>query len=124
MARGEMRPATLGFKADVRFSNRPFGVKRFQTIHHHDVDQGQCGVDRGGVEAQPTPWLILSIAASAGARRHQQSFAPSSIVAPNRKSLRRNTLARTVPTNSPCWRRYRHGSGGERLDLHSVAKFD
>jgi hypothetical protein len=21
--------------ADVRFSNRPFGVKRFQTIHHH-----------------------------------------------------------------------------------------
>jgi hypothetical protein len=23
---------------DVRFSNRPFGVKRFQTIHH-------CGVD-------------------------------------------------------------------------------
>src|SRR5487761_1094590 len=25
-------------------------------------------------------------------------------------------------TNSPCWRRHRHGSGGERLDLHSVAK--
>src|SRR5258705_2671540 len=23
---------------DVRFSNRPFGVKRFQTIHHHSVD--------------------------------------------------------------------------------------
>jgi hypothetical protein len=22
----------------VRFSNRPFGVKRFQTIHHHSVD--------------------------------------------------------------------------------------
>ena len=24
--------------SDVRFSNRPFGVKRFQTIHHHSVD--------------------------------------------------------------------------------------
>src|SRR5258708_30235692 len=24
--------------AHVRFSNRPFGVKRFQTIHHHRVD--------------------------------------------------------------------------------------
>src|SRR6476660_2951827 len=23
---------------NVRFSNRPFGVKRFQTIHHHSVD--------------------------------------------------------------------------------------
>src|SRR5262245_34292523 len=25
----------IGF---VRFSNRPFGVKRFQTTHHHSVD--------------------------------------------------------------------------------------
>ena len=24
--------------ADVRFSNRPFGVKRFQTIHRYSVD--------------------------------------------------------------------------------------
>src|SRR5258706_1078509 len=24
--------------SNVRFSNRPFGVKRFQTIHHHSVD--------------------------------------------------------------------------------------
>jgi hypothetical protein len=23
---------------DVRFSNRPFWVKHFQTIHHHSVD--------------------------------------------------------------------------------------
>jgi hypothetical protein len=23
---------------NVRFSNRPFGVKRFQTIHHYGVD--------------------------------------------------------------------------------------
>src|SRR6476646_3562888 len=24
--------------SNVRFSNRPFGVKRFQTIHHYSVD--------------------------------------------------------------------------------------
>src|SRR6476660_2042451 len=28
---------------NVRFSNRPFGVKRFQTIHHHSVDVA-CGL--------------------------------------------------------------------------------
>jgi hypothetical protein len=33
------RPRTVRASArNVRFSNRPFGVKRFQTIHH-------CGVD-------------------------------------------------------------------------------
>ena len=29
---------TPGGPPDVRFSNRPFGVKRFQTIHHCSVD--------------------------------------------------------------------------------------
>jgi hypothetical protein len=31
-------------RVDVRFSNRPFGVKRFQTIHHYSVDvaHGSC----------------------------------------------------------------------------------
>ena len=34
---------------DVRFSNRPFGVKRFQTIHHCNVGllpsrHGPCGL--------------------------------------------------------------------------------
>jgi hypothetical protein len=37
------RPAANFFCPDrqvysVRFSNRPFGVKRFQTIHYHSVD--------------------------------------------------------------------------------------
>jgi hypothetical protein len=31
------KPAFL-LLASVRFSNRPFGVKRFQTIHYHSVD--------------------------------------------------------------------------------------
>jgi hypothetical protein len=30
-----------GTPRDVRFSNRPIGVKRFQTIHHDSVD-GAC----------------------------------------------------------------------------------
>jgi hypothetical protein len=37
---GHSRPGRAGGKSGhVRFSNRPFGVKRFQTIrHHHSVD--------------------------------------------------------------------------------------
>src|SRR3989454_11407697 len=29
---------TAGIRRNVRFSNRPFRVKRFQTIHHYSVD--------------------------------------------------------------------------------------
>ena len=32
------RPAFARQLTNVRFSNRPFGVKRFQTIHHYSVD--------------------------------------------------------------------------------------
>src|SRR5713226_8720303 len=35
---------------DVRFSNRPFGVKRFQTIHHHSVDVARGLVLLFGIE--------------------------------------------------------------------------
>jgi hypothetical protein len=31
-------PDMLGRSDDVCFSNRPFGVKHFQTFHHHSVD--------------------------------------------------------------------------------------
>src|SRR6478752_5045788 len=74
---------------DVRFSNRPFGVKHFQTIH-------QCGVDvaRGllllfgiGTWALP-PWdprtrrnnLLddLAVSVTAGPSRHTNSPHPSS----------------------------------------------
>ena len=34
---GQQRP-TQAFRFHVRFSNRPFGVKRFQTIHRRGVD--------------------------------------------------------------------------------------
>ena len=34
----ENEPPVAPFEGYVRFSNRPFGVKRFQTIHHCNVD--------------------------------------------------------------------------------------
>jgi len=40
----------------------------------------------------------------------------------NNNSARRKLTNTDPATNSPCWRRRRHGSGGEWLDLHSVAK--
>src|SRR5215510_16366361 len=52
---------------DVRFSNRPFGVKRFQTTHHHSVDvaHGLVLVFGVGTKALPswdskTRWNNLS----------------------------------------------------------------
>jgi hypothetical protein len=42
--------------ADVRFSNRPFEVKRFQTIHHHsfDVARGLALLSGLGTKALPS----------------------------------------------------------------------
>ena len=42
---------------NVRFSNRPFGVKRFQTIHHHcsvDVTHGLVLLFGIGTKALPS----------------------------------------------------------------------
>ena len=36
-------PRRLAICMAQAFSNRPFGVKRFQTIHHHSVDVA-CGL--------------------------------------------------------------------------------
>jgi hypothetical protein len=44
---------------NVRFSNRPFGVKRFQTIHHHcsvDVTHGLVLLFGIGTKALPS-WV-------------------------------------------------------------------
>jgi hypothetical protein len=40
---------------DVRFSNRPFGVKRFQTIHHHSVDVARGLVLLFGIGTKALP---------------------------------------------------------------------
>jgi hypothetical protein len=42
-------------RADVRFSNRPIGVKRFQTIHHHSVDVARGLVLLFGIGTRALP---------------------------------------------------------------------
>src|SRR5258706_15294196 len=44
---------------DVRFSNRPFGVKRFQTIHHHSVDVAHGLVLLFGIGTRALVWGFL-----------------------------------------------------------------
>jgi hypothetical protein len=49
------RPAAIVALADVRFSNRPFGVKHFQTIHHHSVDVARGLVLLFGIGTRALP---------------------------------------------------------------------
>jgi hypothetical protein len=44
---------------DVRFSNRPFGVKRFQTIHHYSVDVAHGLVLLYGIGTKALVWGFL-----------------------------------------------------------------
>src|SRR5258706_12026284 len=41
---------------NVCFSNRPFGVKRFQTIHHHGVDVSHGLVLLSGIGTKALVW--------------------------------------------------------------------
>jgi hypothetical protein len=59
--------SALGGKADirkrggnVRFSNRPFGVKRFQTIHHCSVDVARGLALLFGIGTKALVWGFLS----------------------------------------------------------------
>ena len=45
--------------ANVRFSNRPFGVKRFQTIHHYSVDVAHGLVLLYGIGTKALVWGFL-----------------------------------------------------------------
>jgi hypothetical protein len=44
----------------VRFSNRPFGVKRFQTIHHCGVDVAHGLVLLFGIGTKALVWGFFS----------------------------------------------------------------
>src|SRR6266478_9284943 len=44
-----------GVLGNVRFSNRPFGVKRCQTIHHHSVDVARGLVLLFGIGTRALP---------------------------------------------------------------------
>ena len=57
LASAAMETAATNGVQDVRFSNRPFGVKRFQTIHHHcsvDVTHGLVLLFGIGTKALPS----------------------------------------------------------------------
>jgi len=47
-------------RADGRFSNRPLGVKRFQTIHHCSVDVARGLVLLFGIGARALVWGFFS----------------------------------------------------------------
>ena len=75
--------------ANVRFSNRPFGVKRFQTIHQHSVDVAHGLVLLFGIGAKALPswdsktrrnnlWDGLAVSVTAGPSGHTISPHPSS----------------------------------------------
>ena len=74
---------------DVGFSNRPFGVKRFQTIHQHSVDVAHGLVLLFGIGAKALPswdsktrrnnlWDGLAVSVTAGPSGHTISPHPSS----------------------------------------------
>ena len=73
----------------VRFSNRPFGVKRFQTIHHYSVDVAHGLVLLFGIGTKALPswdsktrrnnlWGGLAVSVTAGPSGHTNSPHPSS----------------------------------------------
>ena len=56
----DLREASLQSDAThVRFSNRPFGVKRFQTIHHYSVDVAHGLLLLGNACGQEMPIMSL-----------------------------------------------------------------
>jgi len=73
----------------VRFSNRPFGVKRFQTIHHCSVDVAHGLVLLFGIGTKALPswdsrtrwnnlWGGIAVRRTAGPSGHANSPHPSS----------------------------------------------
>ncbi len=74
---------------NVRFSNRPFGVKRFQTIRHHSVDVARGLVLLFGIGTKALPsldsktrwnnlWGGLAVLQTVGPSGHTNSPHPSS----------------------------------------------
>ena len=74
---------------NVRFSNRPVGVKHFQTIHHCSVDVARGLVLLFGIGARALPlwdsrtrwnnlWVGLAVRMTAGPSGHANSPHPSS----------------------------------------------
>ena len=68
--------------SDVRFSNRPFGVKRFQTIHHCNVDVARgsfadfnVGIDDPAVILfSPSPLAPGAVALNPGLSEQRSAY--------------------------------------------------
>ena len=82
-------PLRHEIQTDVRFSNRPVGVKRFQTIHHCSVDVARGLVLLFGIGTKALPswdsrtrrndlWVGLAVRRTAGPSGHTISPHPSS----------------------------------------------
>src|ERR1039457_288279 len=80
-------PASM--PTNVRFSNRPFGVKHFQTIHHCSVDVAHGLVLLFGIGTKALPlwgsrtrrnnlWVGVAVTPTAGPSGHANSPHPSS----------------------------------------------
>ena len=88
-ALGHSLPVSASGRPDVRFSNRPFGVKHFQTIHHGSVDVTHGLVLLFGIGTKALPswdsktrwnnlWHGLAVSLTAGPSGHANSPHPSS----------------------------------------------
>ena len=101
----------MGCPRYVRFSNRPFRVKRFQTIHHHSVDVARGAVLLFGIGARALPsWVSrtgrnnllggLAVLQTAGPSRHTNSPHPSS------RKGHHSTASWSSNVLLSCWIRY------------------
>ena len=86
---GDAQLVEDNFRVQIRFSNRPFGVKRFQTIHHHSVDVARGLVLLFGIGTKALPswdskmrrnnlWGGLAVLQTVGPSGHTNSPHPSS----------------------------------------------
>src|ERR1700690_1806690 len=87
---GPSRPShSAPVPINVRFSNRPFGVKHFQTIHHCSVDVAHGLALLFGLGTRALPlwdsrtrwnnlWVGLTVRLTAGSSGHTNSPHPSS----------------------------------------------
>ena len=116
----------LGFGHNVRFSNRPFGVKRFQTIHQFSVDAARGLVLLFGIGTKALPswdsktrwnnlWGGLAVRRTVGPSGHTISPHPSSREG-HRSTARWNSsflLSHLIPRRS-------HAAATSRVQRNSV----
>ena len=97
--------------ADVRLSNRPFGVKRFQTIHHYSVDVAHGLVLFGiGIKALPSWGFEDEVEQSVGRPcrqtdgRSKRTYDLTSSVVPRGTSFHRSVELEFPPIAfNPAW---------------------